>query len=82
MKKAFYVLTLDTHIQPVCWYGSNNRLFHIEECDTKTLAKEVIAKAKKYDKFKTYRHFKYVIIECLIITQEKIKSIIDNSNVE
>jgi len=82
MKKVFYILTLDTHSNPIGWYGSNNRLFHIEERNSKSMAKEWVREEKKFDKVKNYKYFKYVIIECLIITQEKIKSIIDNSNVE
>ena len=82
MKKVFYILTLDTHPLFFMSCFGDSRLFHIEEADSKTMAKQRAREERKYDKSQNYKHFKYVIIEGLVITKEKINEIITNSNVE
>lgn len=79
MKKVFIVLTL---VKVGNW--TKNRIFNEPRLfTTKKEAEKHIKEEEEFDaKFIENDKYSYFIMEGLIITQEKIKSIIDNSNVE
>jgi len=80
MKKVFLVI-----ITVLSGNDKKSKFFYDILCHTKVEAKRVIADQKEFDEehlLSRNHKYDYFIMEGLIITQEKIKSIIDNSNVE
>lgn len=81
MRKVYMVIMTSNRIKNDCDY----KYFQSKECNSKKEAKAFIDDQKDFDsrllKSEVFK-YNYFIMEGLIITQEKIKSIIDNSNVE